>query len=241
MVVHVQEELDVPERKACRALGQPRSTQRRKPHVRDDEERLVKRIVELATRYGRYGYRRVTALLRREGWKVNHKRVERLWRREGLKVPRKQPRRRRLWLNDGSCVRLRPRHPNHVWSYDIMSARTHDGRAFRMLTMIDEFTKECLSIDVERRISSDDVLNRLTERFVYRRVPEHIRSDNGAEFTAKAVRGWLARMGVKTLFIAPGSPWENGYIESFNGKLRDELLNGEIFDTLLEAKVLIEQ
>jgi len=240
MVVHVQE-VDVPERKACRALGQPRSTQRRKPHVRDDEERLVKRIVELATRYGRYGYRRVTALLRREGWKVNHKRVERLWRREGLKVPRKQPRRRRLWLNDGSCVRLRPRHPNHVWSYDIMSARTHDGRAFRMLTMIDEFTKECLSIDVERRISSDDVLNRLTERFVYRRVPEHIRSDNGAEFTAKAVRGWLARMGVKTLFIAPGSPWENGYIESFNGKLRDELLNGEIFDTLLEAKVLIEQ
>jgi len=183
----------------------------------------------------------VTALLRREGWKVNHKRVERLWRREGLKVPQKQPRRRRLWLNDGSCVRLRPRHPNHVWSYDIMTARTHDGRAFRMLTMIDEFTKECLSIDVERRISSDDVLNRLTERFVYRTVPEHVRSDNGAEFTAKVVRDWLARMGVKTLFIEPGSPWENGYIESFNGKLRDELLNGEIFDTLLEAKVLVEQ
>ena len=151
------------------------------------------------------------------------------------------PTRGGLWLNDGSCVRLRPRHPNHVWSYDIMSARTHDGRAFRMLTLMDEFTKECLSIDVERRISSDDVLNRLTERFVYRRVPEHIRSDNGAEFTAKVVRDWLARMGVKTLFIEPGSPWENGYIESFNGKLRDELLNGEIFDTLLEAKVLVEQ
>ena len=167
--------------------------------------------------------------------------MERLWRREGLKVPQKQPKRRRLWFNDGSCVRLRPERPNHVWSYDIMTARTHDGRAFRMLTMIDEFTKECLSIDVERRLSSDDVLNRLTERFVYRRVPEHIRSDNGAEFTAKVVRDWLARMGVKTLFIEPGSPWENGYIESFNGKLRDELLNGEIFDTLLEAKVLVEQ
>ncbi len=241
MVVHVQEELQVSERKVCRVLGQPRSTQRRKPHVRDDEERLVKRIVELASQYGRYGYRRVTAMLRREGWEVNHKRVERLWRREGLKVPRKQSRRRRLWLNDGSCVRLRPQRPNHIWSYDIMTARTHDGRAFRMLTMIDEFTRECLSIDVERRISSDDVLNRLTERFVYRTVPEHIRSDNGAEFTAKAVRGWLERMGVKTLFIEPGSPWENGYIESFNGKLRDELLNGEIFDTLLEAKVLVER
>jgi transposase InsO family protein len=202
---------------------------------------LVKRIVELATKYGRYGYRRITALLRAEGWKVNHKRVERLWRREGLKVPRKQPRRGRLWLNDGSCIRLRPERKDHVWSYDFVAARTHEGRSIRLLTLIDEYTRECLSIDVGRQLRSDDVLGRLTDLFIRRGVPEHIRSDNGPEFTAKAVRGWLDRIGVKTLFIEPGSPWENGYIESFNGKMRDELLNREIFTTLLEAKVLVER
>ncbi len=198
-------------------------------------------MVRLATQYGRYGYRRVTEMLRGEGWQVNHKRIERLWRREGLKVPQKQPKRRRLWLNDGSCVRLRPRHADHVWSYDFVQARTHDGRAFRMLTLLDEYTRECLAIDVARRITSEGVLERLSDLFVRRGVPDHIRSDNGPEFTAKAVRGWLNRVGVKTLYIAPGSPWENGYIESFNGKLSDELLNVEIFDTLLEAKVLIER
>lgn len=198
-------------------------------------------MVRLATQYGRYGYRRVTELLCREGWKVNHKRVERLWRREGLKVPQKQPKRRRLWLNDGSCVRLRAMRKDHVWSYDFVHDRTHDGRALRMLTVIDEFTRECLAIDVSRRLTSEDVLERLSDLFVRRGVPEYIRSDNGSEFTAKAVRQWLGRVDVKTLFIEPGSPWENGYIESFNGKLRDELLNMEIFDTLLEAKVLIER
>ncbi len=201
---------------------------------------MVARIIELATQYGRYGYRRVTALLREEGWKVNHKRVERIWRREGLKVPQKQPKRGRLWLNDGSCVRLRPERKDHVWSYDFVAARTSDGRPFRMLTMLDEFTRECLSIVVDRRITSQDVLDRLFDLFVLRGTPEHIRSDNGPEFTAKAVRGWLSKVGVGTLFIQRGSPWENGYIESFNGKLRDELLNGEIFTTLLEAKVLTE-
>jgi putative transposase len=198
-------------------------------------------MVELATTYGRYGYRRVTALLRSEGFAVNHKRIERLWRQEGLKVPQKQPKRGRLWLNDGSCVRLRPERKNHVWSYDFVHARTRDGRAFRMLTLIDEFTRECLAIDVARKLKSDDVLERLSELFVLRGVPEHIRSDNGPEFTAKEVRHWLGRVGVKTLFIEPGSPWENGFIESFNGKLRDELLAREAFDTLLEAKVLIER
>ncbi len=222
-------------------MGQPRSTQRRRPHVPDDEPRLVRDMVRLATRFGRYGYRRVTELLCWEGWKVNHKRVERLWRREGLKVPQKQPKRRRLWLNDGSCVRLRPQHKNHVWSYDFVQDRTHDGRAFRMLTLIDEYTRECLAIDVGRQLTSEDVLERLSDLFVRRGVPDHIRSDNGSEFTAGKVRDWLARVGVKTLFIEPGSPWENGYIESFNGKLRDELLNVEVFDTLLEAKVLIER
>ena len=201
----------------------------------------MKRIIQLASDYGRYGYRRVTALLRGEGWLVNHKRVERLWRREGLKVPQKQPKRRRLWLADGSCVRLRPTHRDHVWSYDFVADRTSDGRAFRMLTLIDEHSRECLAIDVARRLTSEDVLERLSDLFVRRGVPSYLRSDNGAEFTATKVREWLGRVGVTTLFIEPGSPWENGYVESFNGKLRDELLAREQFDTLLEAKVLIER
>jgi len=200
----------------------------------------VARSIELATQYGRYGYRRITALLNQEGWLVNHKRVERIWRREGLKVPQKQLKRARLWLNDGSCIRLRPEHKDHVWSYDFMVARTAEGRAFRILTVLDEYTRECLAIRVERRFSSEDVIDQLFHLFVFRGIPEHIRSDNGPEFTAKAVRKWLSRLGVRTLFIEPGSPWENGYIESFNGKLRDELLNREIFTTLTEARILIE-
>ncbi len=222
-------------------LGQPRSTQRRKPYVPDDEPRLVNQRVELATQYGRYGYRLVTGLLREDGWKVNHKRIERLWRREGLKVPQKQPKRRRLWLGDGSCVRLRPSYTDHVWSYDFVQDRTSDGRGFRMLTVIDEYSRECLAIDVARKLTSEDVLERLSDLFVRRGVPDHIRSDNGPEFTAKKVTEWLDRLTVKTLFIEPGSPWENGYNESFNGTLRYELLDVELFDTLLEAKVLIER
>ena len=200
----------------------------------------MSRIVELASMYGRYGHRRITALLRREGWDVNHKRVERLWRREGLKVPRRQLKRGRLWLNDGSCVRLRPEWPNHVWSYGFVFDKTADGRPIRMLTVIDEFTRECLAIGFERRLRSDDVLRTLARPFVQRGPPAFIRSDNGPECTATVVRGWLRRLGVKTLFIEPGSPWGNGYNESFNGKIRDELLNGEIFCTPREAQVIIE-
>jgi len=179
-------------------------------------------------------------MLQQEGWKVNHKRVERIWKREGLKVPQKQPKRARLWLNDGSCVRLRPEYKDHVWSYDFVMDRTSDGRSFRMLTILDEYSRECLSILVKRRLTSQNVLDELYRLFSLRGIPEYIRSDNGSEFTAKAVREWLHDLGVKTLFIEPGSPWENGYIESFNGKLRDELLDREIFTTLLEAQVLIE-
>jgi len=230
----------VSQRRACRVLSQARSTQFFHPRVMDEEDRLIDRMINLACSYGRYGYRRVTALLREEGWPVNHKRVERLWRQEGLKVPQRQPRRKRLWLNDGSCVRLRPEHPDHVWSYDFVTDRTHDGRAFRMLTIIDEYSRECLWIEVARKLSSINVLECLGDLFVQRGTPSYLRSDNGSEFTAKLVRSWLERLQVKTLFIEPGSPWENGYIESFNGKLRDELLNGEIFETLQEAKVLIE-
>ena len=221
-------------------LGQARSTQRHVSVVPADEDAVTAAILRLAGQYGRYGYRRITALLRQAGWRVNHKRVERIWRREGLKVPKKQPKRGRLWLNDGSCVRLRPSWPNHVWAYDFVTDRTHDGRSFRMLTIIDEFTRECLAIDVARRLTSDDVLHRLAELFVERGPPGFIRSDNGPEFAATAVREWLAQVGVKTLFIEPGSPWENGCNETFNGKLRDELLAREIFYTLPEAQVLIE-
>jgi putative transposase len=222
-------------------LGQARATQRLRSLVSGEESRLIDDITQLATKYGRYGYRRITAMLNNsdKGWQVNHKRVERIWRMEGLKVPQKQPKRGRLWLNDGSCIRLRPEHKDHVWSYDFVIDRTSDGRKFKMLTILDEYTRECLAILVERRLTSEDVINQLYTLFLLRGVPEHIRSDNGPEFTAKAIRKWLARMGVKTLFIEPGSPWENGYIESFNGKLRDELLNREIFTTLTEAKVLI--
>ena len=220
-------------------LGQARNTQRRSAQTSLEESRPVADITTLATRYGRYGYRRITALLQERGWQVNHKRVERIWRKEGLKVPQRQPKRGRLWLNDGSCIRLRPEHKDHVWSYDFMVSRTADGRAFKLLTILDEYTRECLAIVVERRITSQDVIDHLFDLLVLRGIPEHIRSDNGPEFTAREVRRWLSRLGVKTLFIEPGSPWENGYIESFNGKLRDELLNREIFTTLTEAQVLI--
>ena len=240
-IIRVKEKLGVSERRACKALEQCRLTQRYISHITDREERLVARVIELATQYGRYGYRRITAMLRQESWQVNHKKVERIWRREGLKVPQKQPKRRRLWLNDGSCIRLRPQHKDHVWSYDFVMARTSDGMAFRILTVLDEYTRECLAILVRRRISSQDVIDQLFHLLVFRGIPQHIRSDNGPEFTSKKIRNWLNELGVKLLFIEPGSPWENGYIESFNGKLRDELLNREIFTTLTEAKVLIEQ
>ncbi len=172
---------------------------------------------------------------------MNHKRVERIWRREGLKVPQKQPKRGRLWLNEGSCVRLRPQHVNHVWPYDFVMDRTHDGRAFRMLTVIDEYSKECLAIRTERKPNHETVIETLADLFLLHGPPQYIRSDNGAEFTALAIREWLRRLDVQTLFIEPGSPWENGYNESFNGKLRDELLSGEIFYALKEAQILIEQ
>jgi putative transposase len=222
-------------------LGQHRATQRKAPRATDDEAALTAAIIDWARQYGRYGYRRVTALLRAEGWRVNHKRVERIWRREGLKVPARQPRRGRLWLNDGSCVRLRPERPNHVWAYDFVEDRTRDGRKIRMLNVVDEFTRECLTIRVARRLGSADVTDVLADLFIARGTPAHIRSDNGPEFVATAVKGWINGVGAKTAYIEPGSPWENGYVESFNGKLRDELLNAEVFNTLAEAKVLIEQ
>ena len=183
----------------------------------------------------------ITGLLRNSGWHVNHKRVERIWRREGLKVPAKQPKKGRLWLNDGSCIRLRPERPNHVWSYDFVQDRTHDGRVFRTLNIIDEFTKEALMTRVDRKLNSVDVVDALTDLFILRGPPAYVRSDNGPEFVAEKVRSWISAVGAKTAFIAPGSPWENGYCESFNARFRDELLNREIFFSLREAQILIER
>ena len=229
------------ERHGCRLLGQWRGTQRYEPNPVLDEDGLTRAIVALATQYGRYGYRRIAALLRGAGWPVGKDRVQRIWRREGLKVPQKQRPRGRLWLNDGSCVRLRPERPNHVWSYDFVSGRTEEGRKLRILTLIDEYTRECLAPPVERRMGSRQVIQTLSEEMLWKGIPEHLRSDNGPEFIAQQLRQWLTKLGTATLYIEPGSPWENGYCESFNGKLRDECLNGEVFDTLWEAKVLAEK
>ena len=233
--------LKLSERRVCRVLGQHRSTQRRIPQGRDDEARLTADLIDLARQYGRYGYRKIAELLRSQaGWVVNDKRVERIWRREGLKVPHKQPKRGRLWLGDGSCIRLRAERPNHVWSYDFVEDRTHDGRKYRMLNVIDEFTHECLAIRVSRKLKAVDVIDVLSDLFILRGVPGHVRSDNGPEFVAKAVQEWIAAVGAKAAYIAPGSPWENGFIESFNARLRDELLDGEIFYSLKEAQIVIE-
>ncbi|WP_122072972.1 IS3 family transposase [Pseudophaeobacter sp. EL27] len=236
----IRSKMKVSERRVCRVLGQHRSTQRRLPQGRADEEHLVADMIELTRQYGRYGYRRIAALLRDAGWQVNDKRVERLWKREGLKVPVKQQKKGRLWLNDGSCVRLRPEYRNHVWSYDFVHHRTDDGRAFRTLNILDEHSRECLAIRVKRKLNANEVIDALTDLFILRGVPSYIRSDNGPEFIAEAVRGWIKAVGAKAAYIEPGSPWENGYCESFNGRMRDELLNGEIFYSLREAQIIIE-
>ncbi len=240
-VEHVVHEIGISERRACAVLGQHRSTQRMAPRGADDEAAPAAEIIALAKRYGRYGYRRIAALLRAAGWTVNRKRVERIWRCEGLKVPARQPRRSRLWLADGSCIRLRPERPNHVWAYDFVEDRTRDGRRFRMLCVVDEFTREALAIRVARRLTSSDVIDVLADLFLTHGMPAHIRSDQGPEFIAAAVKDWIAGVGARTAYIEKASPWENGYVESFNGKLRDELLNGEVFNTLREAQVLIEE
>lgn len=235
------EKFDVSERRACKLVEQNRSTQRKAQKIKSDEKELVQDVIHLANMYGRYGYRRITSLLRTRGWRVNHKRVQRIWRKEGLRVPKKQSKRGRLWLHDGSCIRKRPEYPNHVWSYDFVAERTKDGRPIKMFNVIDEFTRECLAIEVKRRMRSQDVIEVLGNLFLARGTPTHVRSDNGPEFIAKDLQKWFKTLGVQPLFIEPGSPWENGYCESFNGKLRDELLNGELFYTLLEAKVIIEK
>ncbi len=234
-----QERYGLSERHACRIVSQPRGTQRYVPTIRADEDALTRAIVPLACAYGRSGDRRITALRQMAGWLVGRDRVQRIWRREGLKGPQKHKPRGRLWLNNGSCIRLRPERPNHVWSFDFVEGHTHDGRSLRILTLIDEYTRECLALRVDRRINSFGVIETLADAMLQKGVPEHVRCDNGPEMIAQALRQWLAKLGTKTLYIAPGSPWENGFCESFHGTLRDECLKGEIFSSLKEAQVVI--
>jgi len=234
------QKFDVSERRSCSALGLNRSKTRYISQKAGDEDALRQDIVSLALKYGRYGYRRITKLLQNEGWRVNHKRVERIWREEGLKVPQRQQKRGRLYFNNSSCIRLRPLHKNHVWSYDFVQDRLLNGKGLKILTVIDEFSRKCLRLEVRHSFKSNDLLKVLSELFILEGVPEFIRSDNGSEFVAKAVQKFLSDVNVQAAYITPASPWENGFNERFNGILRDELLNGEIFYNLKEAKVMLE-
>lgn len=235
---HVQQALVVSERRACRVLGRSRRMQRYQPHRRDDEGQLTRMMLELVRQHPRYGYRRIWALLRERGFAVNRKRVHRLWKSNGLKVPVKQHKKRRMGSSDNSCIRRRAGHKNHVWAWDFIFDRTSDGRSIKWLSVIDEFTRECLALEVERSMNATEVLDVLIELVAVRGLPEHIRSDNGPEFIAVAIRSWLATAKVGALYIEPASPWENGYAESFGSKLRDELLNADVFDNVPMAKAL---
>jgi transposase InsO family protein len=229
------------QRRVCKALGVPRSLARYQARLPAKDKELVARMHELAKEHRRYGYRRVAALLRAEGWRVNNKRVRRLWRREGLKIPRKVKKRRRLGHTGNGCTRRRAMKRNEVWSYDFLFDQTADGRTLKILPVVDEFTRECVVMLVGRSLAAKDVLAALAKAAKERGMPSHLRSDNGPEFIAERVKGWLAKEGTGTLYIEPGSPWENAYSESFNSRLRDELLNGELFSSLKEAAVLLEQ
>jgi putative transposase len=234
----------VSERRVCRVLGQSRSTQRYARCRRGDEARLLEEMRRIARRRPRFGSPRIHVALVHRGWRVNHKRVERLWREEGMQVPKKQCKRRRSSScggSENSCVRKRPLRPNHVWSYDFVEDRTERGRKLRMLVVIDEFTRESLAIEVAWSFTAERVIEVLQYLFAVRGAPEHLRSDNGPEFVAQAVTRWLDRAGVKTLFIAKGSPWENGYVESFNSRFRDELLNRELFLSLADARWVVDR
>jgi transposase InsO family protein len=237
-VTHAQQHTEVSERRACRVLGQSRSTQRYQAQQDQEEKGLVERLHELVALHPRYGYRRMTALLKQEGGRVNRKRVYRLWRQQGFKVPQKQRKRRRLGTSENCCLRHRAEHKDHVWSWDFIFDRTASGRTIKWLSIVDEYTRECLALEVERGITAEQVVDVLEDLFVVRGVPAHIRSDNGPEFIAKVIRDWLGKANVQTLYIEPGAPWENGFVESFHSRLRDELLNREEFQTLPEAKQL---
>ena len=229
------------ERRACKTLGQPRSTQRYQAKSKSDEERLLRRIYELVREFPRYGYRMITRMLRREGWTVNYKRIYRLWKREGLRVPRRKTKKRRLGSVSGGICRRRAERINHVWSIDFIFDRTINGRSVKILSLIDEYSRECIALEVSRRFTGDDLVALLVDVFAIRGIPAFIRSDNGPEFISRRVRDFLGRIDVGTSFIEPGSPWENGYVESFHSRFRDEFLSCEAFSTLAEAQQVIGQ
>jgi transposase InsO family protein len=234
----VERKLDVSQRRACRALDQPRSTQRYRPGIADDEPRLLAAMEALVRKHPRYGYRMIWAKLRQAGWRVNRKRVYRLWRREGLKVPKRQHKKRRLGQSENGCVRRSAQRKDDVWAWDFIHDRDEHGRPLKWLSLVDEYTRECLLLEAERSLKAVDVIELISEVLLIRGVPGHIRSDNGPEFIATAIRRYLATAGVETLYVEPGSPWENGYAESFHSRLRDELLDAEWFEGLRDAKAL---
>ena len=232
--------MDVSERRACEVISQPRMTQRYEPKQPDNDKALTAEIIRFAKKYKRYGYRMITAKLRQDDWDVNHKRVQRIWQKEGLQVPYRRKFKKAKGSSQNSCCVKKAEYKNHVWTYDFMSDQTEDGRKLKLLTVLDEFTRESLAIEVDRSIRAKDVILVLEYLFMVRGAPKFIRSDNGPEFIADAVKKWLKKKHVGTLYVEPGSPWENGYIESFNGKLRDEILNREVFYSVKEAKVVVE-
>lgn len=232
--------MNVSERRACKVIGQSRMTQRYKTTQPDKDKALTADILTLAARHKRYGYRMITAKLRQDGWIVNHKRVQRIWQKEGLQVPYRRKPKKAMGSSANSCSVKKAEYPNHVWTYDFVSDQTEDGRKLRLLTVLDEFTRESLAIEVARSMPAGDVISVLDYLFMLRGVPKLIRSDNGPEFIAHSITRWLYDQGIEAIHIAPGSPWENGYIESFNGKFRDEVLNRELFYSVKEAKVIVE-
>jgi len=245
----VRGEHNVSNRRACRALGINRTAYRYKVRFLPDEDDLKRQVLELATNYRRWGYRKICAVINAMREKsdrylprINHKRIERIWREEGLKVPKKQVKKKTIVTDEGSCIRLRPEpRPNHVWSYDFLDGKTDDGRKIRFLNIYDEGRHICIDSIPRRNWKDGAVIEALADAFILHGVPEYLRSDNGSEFTAKRVKGWLKDTGVTTMFIEPGSPWQNGYVESFNSKMRDEFLNGEIFGNMYEAEVLTKR
>ena len=234
----------ISERRACRALGQPRSTQRYRPKLPEKDRPLIEAMRRIADERLRFGCERVHPLLNKAGWPVGLDRVHRLWKQEHMQVPKKQRKRRRLPRSGGShnsCVRHKATHRNHVWSYDFVTERTEDGKQLKLLVVLDEFTRECLAIEPDRSFKARDVISTLQYLFAVRGAPEHIRSDNGPEFVAKEIQRWLSKASVRTLYIQKASPWENAYVESFNGRLRDELLNGELFLSIVEARYVLDE
>ena len=240
-VVHTRQKLATSERRTCKVVGTARSTLAYKRTAKDDEDKLRLALIRLAKQYGRYGYRKIAELLAIEGWRVNHKKIERLWREEGLQLPKRHKKHRRLYHKDSSVIRLRPQYPNHIWSIDFVHDKLSNGAPYKMLTVLDEYTRQALCVKVRRTMGSADVLEALYPLLLEHGRPEYLRSDNGPEFIARALQDWLRRVGIKPMQIYPGSPWENGYNERFNGTLRREILNAEWFTSIDQAQVVINQ